>query len=72
MKLSAGAHLEREILAEASTPSRGYLTGFLAPLEPGMEDKSEEDSAEQMDLIPKKTGVDYEAAPERTSTRKTP
>ena len=29
--LDAGAQLEREILPGSSTPSRWYLTGFLAP-----------------------------------------
>ena len=70
--LPAGAHLVREILPGTSTPSRWYLTGFLAPFESNIEDKSDEDSGEQMDLIPKATGVDDEAAPEASSTRKTP
>lgn len=70
--LAAGAHLEREILPGTSTPSRWYLTGFLAPFESNLEDKSDEDSGEQMDLIPKTTGLDDEATPEASSTRKTP
>jgi hypothetical protein len=70
--LAASAHLEREILPGPSSPSRWYLTGFLAPFESNLEDKSDEDSDDQMDLIPKVTGIDDEAAPEASSTRKTP
>ena len=70
--LAAGAHLEREILPGVSIPSRWYLTGFLAPFESSLEDKCDEDSGEQMDLIPQATGIDDEAAPEASSTRKTP
>ncbi len=70
--LAAGAHLEREILPAASTPSRWYLTGFLAPFESNLEDKTDEDSNDQMDLISETKGGDDEAAPEAASTRKTP
>ncbi len=70
--LAAGAHLEREILPGSSTPSRWYLTGFLAPFESNLEDKSDEDSGEQMDLISQAKGGDDESAPEAASARKTP
>jgi len=70
--LAAGAHLEREILPGTSTPSRWYLTGFLAPFESNIEDKSDEDSGDQMDLISQAKGGDDESAPEASSTRKTP
>jgi hypothetical protein len=70
--LAAGAHLEREILPGTSTPSRWYLTGFLAPFESNLEEKADEDSGDQMDLISQAKGGDDEAAPEASSTRKTP
>src|ERR1019366_8070063 len=49
-----------------------YLTGFLAPFAAKPEEKTDEDSGEQIDLIPPKTGLDDEAAPEAASSRKTP
>ncbi|MBS1982663.1 MAG: hypothetical protein JST16_00710, partial [Bdellovibrionales bacterium] len=70
--LAAGSHLENEVLPATTTPSRWYLTGFLVPFESKLADKTEETSAEQIDLIPNRTGVDDEAAPEATSSRKTP
>ena len=69
--LAAGAHLEREILPGSSTPSRWYLTGFLAPFESNIEDKSDEDSGEQMDLISQAKGGDDESAPEASSAPST-
>ena len=51
---------------------RWYLTGFLAPFAAKPEEKTDEDSGEQIDLIPPKTGLDDEAAPESASSRKTP
>jgi hypothetical protein len=70
--LAAGAHLEREILPGTSTPSRWYLTGFLAPFESNLEEKTDESSDEQMDLTSQVKGGDDEATPEASSTRKTP
>ena len=70
--LAAGAHLEREVLPWTTTPSRWYLTGFLAPFESNLEDKTDEQSDDQMDLITEAKGGDDEAAPEAASTRKTP
>jgi hypothetical protein len=70
--LAAGTHLERETLPPPTTPSRWYLTGFLAPFESSLEDKSDEDSNDQMDLISEAKGGDDESAPEASSTRKTP
>jgi hypothetical protein len=51
---------------------RWYLTGFLAPFAAKPEEKTDEDSGEQIDLVPPKTGLDDEAAPETASSRKTP
>jgi hypothetical protein len=62
---------ENEILPGNTAPLRWYLTGFLAPFAAKPE-KTDEDSGEQIDLIPAKTGLDDEAAPEAASSRKTP
>jgi hypothetical protein len=70
--LAAGTHLEREVLPGTSIPSRWYLTGFLAPFESNLEDKTDEESGDQMDLIAQAKGGDDEAAPEAGSSRKTP
>ncbi len=70
--LKAGNYLEQEILPGSTAPLRWYLTGFLAPFAAKPEEKTDEDSGEQIDLIPAKTGLDDEAAPESASSRKTP
>jgi hypothetical protein len=70
--LKAGNYLEQEILPGSTAPLRWYLTGFLAPFAAKPEEKTDEDSGEQIDLIPPKTGLDDEAAPESASSRKTP
>ncbi|MGA2597319.1 MAG: hypothetical protein ABSH09_10065 [Bryobacteraceae bacterium] len=70
--LKDGNHLEREILPESTAPLRWYLTGFFAPFVAKPEEKTDEDSGEQIDLIPPRTGLDDEAAPESASSRKTP
>ena len=70
--LKAGNYLEQEILPGSTAPLRWYLTGFLAPFAAKPEEKTDEDSGEQIDLIPTKTGLDDEAAPESASSRKTP
>ena len=70
--LKAGNSLEQEILPGSTAPLRWYLTGFLAPFAAKPEEKTDEDSGEQIDLIPPKTGLDDEAAPEAASSRKTP
>jgi len=70
--LKAGSHLEQETLPGSTAPLRWYLTGFLAPFAAKPEEKTDEDSGEQIDLIPPKTGLDDEAAPESASSRKTP
>jgi hypothetical protein len=70
--LKAGKDLEQEILPGSTAPLRWYLTGFLAPFAAKPEEKTDEDSGEQIDLIPPKTGLDDEAAPESASSRKTP
>src|SRR5580698_1113338 len=70
--LKAGNYLEHEILPGSTAPLRWYLTGFLAPFAAKPEEKTDEDSGEQIDLIPPRTGLDDEAAPESASSRKTP
>jgi hypothetical protein len=70
--LKAGNYLEQEVLPGSTAPLRWYLTGFLAPFAAKPEEKTDEDSGEQIDLIPPKTGLDDEAAPEAASSRKTP
>lgn len=70
--LPAGASLDRELLPGNNAPSRWYLTGFLAPFESTIEDKTDEESDEQIDLLSQAKGGDDEAAPEAASTRKTP
>ena len=70
--LKVGNYLEQEILPGSTAPLRWYLTGFLAPYAAKPEEKTDEDSGEQIDLIPPKTGLDDEAAPESASSRKTP
>jgi hypothetical protein len=70
--LKAGNYLEQEILPGSTAPLRWYLAGFLAPFAAKPEEKTDEDSGEQIDLIPPKTGLDDEAAPESASSRKTP
>jgi hypothetical protein len=70
--LKAGNYLEQEILPGSTAPLRWYLTGFLAPYAAKPEEKTDEDSGEQIDLIPTKAGLDDEAAPESASSRKTP
>ena len=70
--LEAGKYLEEEVLPGSTAPLRWYLTGFLAPFAAKPEEKTDEDSDEQIDLIPPKTGLDDEAAPESSSSRKTP
>jgi hypothetical protein len=70
--LKAGNYLEQEILPGSTAPLRWYLTGFLAPFAAKPDEKTDEDSGEQIDLIPPKTGLDDEAAPESASSRKTP
>lgn len=70
--LKAGDYLEQEILPGSTAPLRWYLTGFLAPFAAKPEEKTDEDSGEQIDLIPPRTGLDDEAAPESASSRKTP
>jgi hypothetical protein len=70
--LNAGNYLQQEILPGSTAPLRWYLTGFLAPFAAKPEEKTDEDSGEQIDLIPPKTGLDDEAAPEAASSRKTP
>ncbi len=70
--LKAGNYLQQEILPGSTAPLRWYLTGFLAPFAAKPEEKTDEDSGEQIDLIPPKTGLDDEAAPESASSRKTP
>jgi hypothetical protein len=70
--LKAGNYLEQEILPGSTAPLRWYLTGFLAPFAAKPEEKTDEDSGEQIDLIPLKSGLDDEAAPEAASSRKTP
>jgi hypothetical protein len=70
--LKAGSYLQQEILPGSTAPLRWYLTGFLAPFAAKPEEKTDEDSGEQVDLIPPKTGLDDEAAPEAASSRKTP
>src|ERR1700680_2860833 len=70
--LTAGSYLQREILPGSTAPLRWYLSGFLAPFAAKPEEKTDEDSGEQIDLIPPKTGLDDEAAPESASSRKTP
>ena len=52
--LKAGNYLEQEILPGSTAPLRWYLTGFLAPLAAKAEEKTDEDSGEQIDLIPSK------------------
>src|SRR4051812_30843785 len=71
-RLKAGNYLEQEILPGTTAPLRWYLTGFLAPYAAKPEEKTDEGSGEQIDLIPPKTGLDDEAAPESASSRKTP
>jgi hypothetical protein len=70
--LKAGNYLQQETLPGATAPLRWYLTGFLAPFAAKPEEETDEDSGEQIDLIPPKTGLDDEAAPESASSRKTP
>ncbi len=70
--INAGKYLEHEILPGSTAPLRWYLAGFLAPFAAKPEEKTDEDSGEQIDLIPPKTGLDDEAAPESASSRKTP
>jgi Helicase conserved C-terminal domain len=70
--LKAGNYLQQEILPGSTAPLRWYLAGFLAPFAAKPEEKTDEDSGEQIDLIPPKTGLDDEAAPESASSRKTP
>jgi hypothetical protein len=70
--LKAGNHLEQEVLPGSTAPLRWYLTGFLAPFAAKPEEKTDENSGEQIDLIPPKTGLDDEAVPEAASSRKTP
>ena len=67
--LKAGNYLEQEILPGSTAPLRWYLTGFLAPFAAKPEEKTDEDSGEQIDLIPPRTGLDDEAAPESASSR---
>jgi hypothetical protein len=69
--LKATNYLEQEILPGSTVPLRWYLTGFLAPFAGKPEEKTHEDSGEQIDLIPAKTSLDDEAAPESASSRKT-
>ncbi len=70
--LKAGNYLQQEILPGSTAPLRWYLTGFLAPFAAKPEEKTDENSGEQIDLIPPKAGLDDEAAPESASSRKTP
>src|ERR1022692_2025344 len=70
--LKAGDYLQQEILPGSTAPLRWYLTGFLAPFAAKPEEKTDEDSDEQIDLIPPRTGLDDEAAPEAASSRTPP
>src|ERR1039457_6335487 len=70
--LRAGSYLEQEILPGSTAPLRWYLTGFLAPFAAKPEEKTDEDSGEQIDLLLPTPGLGDEAAPEAASSRKTP
>jgi hypothetical protein len=70
--LKASSYFEQEVLPGSTAPLRWYLTGFLAPFAAKPEEKTDEDSGEQIDLVPPKTGFDDETVPEAASSRKTP
>ena len=56
-----------EVLPQA--PSRWYLTGFLAPLDAAPEQKSDADSADDLDLALDTGGVDDDTEPEPAPIR---
>jgi len=60
--------LEAEVLSQA--PSRWYLTGFLAPLDAGDEQRSDETANESVDALNDSKGTDDASTPEPASARR--
>ena len=50
--LKAGNYLEQQILPVSTAPLRWYRTGFLAPFFAKPEEKTDQGSGKQIDLIP--------------------
>ena len=63
-----GPALPDEILNE--TPTRWYLTGFLAPLNAGVDQRSDPDADDEPDLIDTAAGAEDNASPERPAARR--
>ena len=57
-----------EVLPQA--PSRWYLTGFLVPRDAGEDQKSEEESAEDVAVEPPAPGIEDNATPEPAAAKK--
>ena len=64
-----GPALADELLSE--TPTRWYLTGFLAPRNAGVEQRSDPESAEQADLLePATAAAEDNGSPDRPAARR--
>ena len=62
-----GPALADEILNEI--PTRWYLTGFLAPLNAGVDQRSDPDADDEPDLIDTAAGVEDNVSPEPAAAR---
>ena len=60
--------LENELLSQA--PSRWYLTGFLVPTAASEEQKSDEDSGEEIDEIEQISGIDDSKKPDKAAAKR--
>ncbi|HRZ07399.1 MAG TPA: helicase, partial [Candidatus Competibacteraceae bacterium] len=65
-----GPALPDEQLTES--PSRWYLTGFLAPLNAQAEQRSDPEAAEELDLLDTAGAAENNAGPERAAARHSP
>lgn len=66
----AGHELETERLPGHIRPSTWYLTGFLIPSGSPLETSSDNDEDEDLDVIPKNTGLIEESSEERRTAKK--